>query len=111
MDNAVGVIAAVFSGSFFGSFLGPLLLDEWKAWRRKRHWLKPRQTLANELFEAIEGPVISLDDLRIAIGCDAQEAREVLVSMGARGTTMSNGMEGWFLDRSRTLFSSTNIDS
>lgn len=63
-----------------------------------------------EIFDDVEVPVISLSDLTCACGATKQETREVLVSIGARGTTMSNGQEGRYLDRQRIKFHANNID-
>jgi hypothetical protein len=108
--NWFQLLAAVFGGSFFGSFLGPVLLDTWKSHQRKRSWVEPREKLIRELFRESNAPVISLNDICVASGTNQVEAREVLVGLGARGTTMSNGLEGWYVDRHRVIFTNTNID-
>ena len=104
------IVAGVFGGTFFGSFLGPILLDEFRSFRRRVVWVNPRLKLIRELFDEVEAPVVSLSDVAIRCGCTLEEARDLLVEAGGRGTTMSNGQEGWCLDTTRWQFSAHNID-
>lgn len=91
----MAILVAVFGGSFFGSFLGPLLLEEWRNLRRDRPRIKVRKKLTRELFEKSSAPLIGLDDISRTIGSDYVETREVLVSMGAMGGKLPDGQEAW----------------
>ncbi|WP_141400049.1 hypothetical protein [Cereibacter ovatus] len=104
------VVTAVFGGSFFGSFLAPLLLEVLRKRANEREWVKPRLQLLRAMFLRVEAPVISLFDLARCCGCHEDKTRELLVKLGATGTTMSDGQEGWCLDTKRWIFNSTDMD-
>lgn len=108
--NFFEMIAAVFGGSLFGSFLGPLLLDKIQKRSHRKDWEEPRIALLKALFSEVDMPVISVSDLAIRCGCDQRQTRDLLVKIGAFGTMMSNGEEGWCLDKGRLKFHPINID-
>ena len=108
--SVVQMISAVFGGSLFGSFLGPMFPEIFRRRSHTKVWEQPRLVILNEFFVQVEAPVIALDDRAIRCGCSPDQTRELLVRMGAVGTTMSNGKEGWCLDQNRMTFSTKNID-
>jgi hypothetical protein len=101
--TAAEAILAVFGGSFFGTFLGPVLVDEWRRYRHYRTRLTPRQPLIRKYFEASPAPVIALRDLSRAVGLSDEECRDLLVSMGAIGATLENGEEGWCMNPTQLM--------
>jgi hypothetical protein len=90
-------ILAVFGGSFFGTFLGPVLVEEWRRYRKHQSRVSPRLPLIRTYFEASPGPIVALRDLSRAAGCSENECRE-LIGMGAIGATLDNGEEGWCMN-------------
>ena len=101
MQTPIELLAVVFGGTFFGSFLGPLLLDEYRRLQRSRRWLRPRQATVKMLYAQSGLIKLSLRDIAKAIGLSDEDAREVLISLNGVGTTMDNGQEGWILDRTK----------
>ena len=101
MEASLELLAVVFGGTFFGTFLGPLLLDEYRRIQRVRRWLRPRQNTVMMLYQKSGMVTLSLGDIAKAIGLGEEEAREVLFSLGGVGTTMVDGAEGWIIDRDK----------
>jgi hypothetical protein len=93
-------VFSVFIGSLAGTFLGPVLLEEWRT-AKGRKLKARRKQLIRQIFSDSELPCFSLSGIRVACGCDEDTARELLLEMGAQGTMMKNGEEGWFFDRNR----------
>ena len=91
-------VFAVFGGSFFGTFLGPVLVEEWRRYRHHRSRVAPRLPLIRKYFEASPGPIVALRDLSRAAGRSEDECREILVGIGAIGATLDDGEEGWFIN-------------
>ena len=104
MSELFQFTVAVFGGTFFGSFLGPILLEEWKLWQKKRRWQKPREKIIQLIFSQPGFTFVSLDDIARAIGSTHEDTRAILISMDALGGTLQNGQEGWILDRTKASF-------
>jgi hypothetical protein len=103
ITESISLLAVIFGGTFFGSFLGSLLLDEWKRYRERTEWLRPRQVIAKDLFSKSGMTTISLSDLARAFGCEPHEARRVMIFLGGIGTVMADGNEGWLIDRTKAV--------
>ncbi len=98
------VLIFVFGGTFFGAFLGPLLLDEYRNFREDKNWKRPRKALLLEKLEKAPGQGwVSIDVLCRLTGTTEDQCRTLLIEIKARGGTMKSGREGWALIRRRPL--------
>ncbi|GKY86436.1 hypothetical protein [Sinisalibacter aestuarii] len=104
------MIAAVFGGSLFGSFLGPLLLENIREKRHRNRVVKPAERLLLSAFESTDAPLLRLKDLAVRIGRSEQETREILLGIGAAGAIMTDGNEGWYLLSNPIPYVTKNID-
>jgi len=98
------VLIFVFSGTFFGAFLGPIMLDEYRNWREEKLWKKPRKELLRAKLEGATGQGwVSIDVLTRLTGTTEDQCRTLLIEINARGGTLKTGREGWALIKRRPL--------
>jgi hypothetical protein len=98
------ILAFVFGGTFFGAFLGPLLLEEYRAYRGNHRWRNPRKTLLEQKLKSASGQGwVSIENLARLIGTSEDECRTLLIEIKARGGTLKSGQEGWALISRRPL--------
>ncbi len=92
MDDILKVIL----GGVIGGVLSPVLLEEYRTWRRERSWKAPRKALLKRL---LEGTLTfrTLDTLSRTIGTTPEDCRSLLVEIGARGALLPDGREAWAL--------------
>ena len=99
-------LASALIGGIVGGALAPILLNEYRSWRRERRWAEPRKKHLRDLLRRKRFPISSLKTLARTIGAQDEECRTLLMDLGARGVKMKDDKEGWTL---RPL-SEANID-
>ena len=98
------VLIFVFGGTFFGAFLGPLMLDEYRNWREERLWKTPRKKLLRAKLESAPNQGwVSLEVLTRLTGTTEDQCRTLLIEIGARGGSLRSKKEGWALISRRPL--------
>lgn len=106
MHDLGPTLVTFFLGSFFGTLLGPLLLDECRYWLRRIRWDRPRKKLLeNKLISAGGEGWVRLSKLMILTGTSADECRSLLIQVDARGGLLNKrpqdqtdtDREGWAL--------------
>ncbi|WP_170326104.1 hypothetical protein [Ruegeria arenilitoris] len=90
------VLAAIF-GALIGSIIGPIVLDEYRSWKRRSEWTEPRKKLLKSMLEDPERTFKSLERLSRTIGCSEDDTRTLLIELGARGANLASGKEAWAL--------------
>lgn len=86
----------ILLGGIVGAVIGPILLEEYRTWRRERAWKKPRK----ELLKRLLGGTLkfrTLDTLARTIGTSPEECRSLLIEIDARGAVLADGREAWAL--------------
>ncbi|NQY61823.1 hypothetical protein [Cognatishimia sp.] len=98
------ILATFFAGSFFGTLLGPILLDEYRGFRRWLSWGNQRQKLLKKRLENAKGDGwVGIDKLARLIGESEEDTRALLITIKARGGTMRSGNEAWALIKRQPL--------
>ena len=88
------IVGAVI-GALLGGLLSPIALEEYRLWRRERKWAKPRKDKLKELLNRYD--FRTLDMLCLVTGTTEDECRTLLIELGARGSRLASGKEGWTL--------------
>ncbi len=92
------LIAAVFGGSFFGSFLGPVLYDQVKHFLHWLRWKNPRKKLLKARLTKASGEGwVTIEVLSRLIGTSCEDCRDLLIDIKARGGTIKDSKEAWAL--------------
>jgi hypothetical protein len=84
-------------GGLVGAAISPILLDEYRTWRRERSWADPRKKLLLELLNNESKIFRTLETLTRVTGTSPDECRTLLISLGARGALLRDRKEGWAL--------------
>ena len=92
MDDILKVIL----GGVIGGILSPILLEEYRTWRRERSWKTPRKDLLRRLLSG-NLTFRTLDTLSRTIGATPDDCRNLLIEIGARGALLPDGREAWAL--------------
>lgn len=99
-------------GSFFGTLLGPILLDEYRSLRRRLGWKNPRKDLLRRRLQSASGEGwVGIDKLSRLIGTDEDECRSLLIEIDARGGTLKSGAEAWALITRQPLAETKESDT
>lgn len=100
------VLLSFATGSFFGTLLGPILLDEIRHWLKERRWKKPRKDLLRAKLQGAKGQGwVSIDRLTVLTGLKNDACRTLLIEIDARGGRLRSGKEGWALIERQPLSS------
>ncbi|MCT4556887.1 MAG: hypothetical protein N4A61_02395 [Pelagimonas sp.] len=92
------VLLPLAAGSFFGTLLGPVLLEEIRHRLIERRWKKPRKNLLSRKLSTAGGKGwVSLARLTTLTGTTEDDCRSLLIEIGARGGRLKSGKEGWAL--------------
>ncbi|MEL6511750.1 MAG: hypothetical protein AAFQ32_18255 [Pseudomonadota bacterium] len=92
MDDIIKIVL----GGIIGAVLGPILLEEYRNWKRERSWKRPRKILLRTMLEGTL-KFRTLQTLSRTIGASDEDCRSLLVEIGARGARMKDGEEAWAL--------------
>ena len=87
-------LAKILLGGILGGVIGPILLEEYRSWRRERTWKGPRKTLLERLLSGTL-KFRTLDTLARTVGTSHDECRSLLIEIGARGAILADGREAW----------------
>ncbi|WP_155773870.1 hypothetical protein [Rhodovulum sp. MB263] len=82
-------------GGLIGGVVAPIVLEEYRTWKRERKWAAPRKKKLSELLNRQN--FRTLEMLCLVSGTTPEECRTLLVELGARGSLLKGGKEGWTL--------------
>lgn len=94
MDNPL-LLALV--GGILGGIISPLVVELIRRRHREKTWARPRKELLLKMLTNPKWKRRSLVWLTTVTGTTEEECRTLLIELGARGTTMDSGDEGWAL--------------
>jgi hypothetical protein len=91
-------------GGWFSAYVAPRKLEEERERRLAEKIWGPRKKLISEMLDnAAIGQGRSFETLKRVTGTPDDELRRLLVELGARGFTRSDGKEGWIYAKDRPL--------
>ncbi len=94
----MSAVLAAICGGLIGGILGPIILEEYRAWKHKKDWKEPRKALLRSMLKDSKYKFKSLERLSRTIGCTEDETRSLLIELGARGAILKKSKkEGWAL--------------
>jgi hypothetical protein len=92
----VADILQILLGGVIGGVISPVLLEEYRSFRRERNWKRPRKELLHRLLSG-NLTFRTLETLSRTVGTTPEDCRSLLVEIGARGALLRDGREAWAL--------------
>lgn len=103
IGGLIGGVAGTI-GAWLTGYWGPRKLEEEKEKRAEERVWGPRKELIKQMLDnATPGEGRSFETLKRVTGTPDDDLRRLLVELGARGFTRTNGKEAWDYAKNRPL--------